>query len=82
MELSQKVQGLGKHPAVAASLPCRYVADLLDPVVFAVPLELARFRGGTTVTFGARNRTRTCNLRITNQLHCQLCYPGIECLGQ
>ena len=50
MELSQKVQGLGKHPAVAASLPCRYAADLLDPVVFAVPLELARFHGGTTVT--------------------------------
>ena len=35
MELSQKVQGLGKHPAVAASLPCRYAADLLDLVVFA-----------------------------------------------
>ena len=50
MELSQKVQGLGKHPAVAASLPCRYAADLLDPVVFAVPLELARFRGGDNST--------------------------------
>lgn len=50
MELSQKVQGLVQHPAVAASLPCRYAADLLDPVVFAVPFELARFRGGDNST--------------------------------
>ena len=26
--------------------------------------------------FGASNRNRTCNLLITNQLHCQLCYTS------
>ena len=25
---------------------------------------------------GASNRNRTCNLLITNQLHCQLCYTS------
>ena len=30
------------------------------------------------VLFGADNRNRTCNLLITNQLHCQLCYVSIE----
>src|SRR5699024_9195793 len=25
---------------------------------------------------GAGNRNRTCNLLITNQLHCQLCYAS------
>ena len=30
----------------------------------------------TNALFGASNRNRTCNLLITNQLHCQLCYTS------
>ena len=31
---------------------------------------------GMCFVFGAGNRNRTCNLLITNQLHCQLCYAS------
>ena len=30
------------------------------------------------MSYGAGDRSRTCNLTITNRVHCQLCYAGIQ----
>ena len=49
------------------SIPITFVESTRAPVY-------GRWRYGTN---GADNRSRTCNLLITNQLHYQLCYAGI-----